>query len=32
MYAIPYQDKWTIIFNKETDSWGAFQYDFKRMC
>lgn len=27
MYAIPYADKWTIIFNKETDIWGAFQYD-----
>ncbi|MGN6419067.1 MAG: DUF2911 domain-containing protein, partial [Pseudobacter sp.] len=21
------QDKWTIIFNRETDIWGAFQYD-----
>lgn len=30
MYAIPYQDKWTIIFNKETDIWGAFQYDPKK--
>ena len=30
MYAIPYQDKWTIIFNKETDIWGAFQYDEKK--
>jgi hypothetical protein len=30
MYAIPYQDKWTIIFNKETDIWGAFQYDAKK--
>ena len=27
IYAIPYQDRWTIIFNKETDIWGAFQYD-----
>jgi hypothetical protein len=27
MYAIPYHDHWTIIFNKETDIWGAFQYD-----
>lgn len=27
MYAIPVQDKWTIIFNRETDIWGAFQYD-----
>lgn len=30
MYAIPWQDKWTIIFNKETDIWGAFQYDVKK--
>lgn len=27
MYAIPNVDKWTIIFNKATDVWGAFQYD-----
>lgn len=30
LYAIPYQDKWTIIFNTETDTWGAFQYDQKK--
>lgn len=30
IYAIPYPDKWTIIFNKETDIWGAFQYDEKK--
>jgi len=30
LYAIPFQDKWTIIFNKETDTWGAFQYDPKK--
>jgi hypothetical protein len=30
LYAIPLQDKWTIIFNKETDIWGAFQYDSKK--
>lgn len=30
MYAIPFQDKWTVIFNKETDIWGAFQYDMKK--
>ena len=30
MYAIPFQDKWTLIFNKETDIWGAFQYDDKK--
>jgi len=27
MYAIPSEDKWTIIFNRETDIWGAFLYD-----
>lgn len=27
MYAIPYADKWTIILNKETDTWGDFAYD-----
>lgn len=30
IYAIPFQDKWTVIFNKETDIWGAFQYDEKK--
>jgi hypothetical protein len=30
IYAIPYPDKWTLIFNKETDIWGAFQYDQKK--
>jgi hypothetical protein len=29
MYAIPYEDKWTIIINKETDTWGSFKYDEK---
>src|SRR6476469_7326250 len=29
MYCIPYPDKWTIILNKETDTWGAFKYDEK---
>jgi hypothetical protein len=27
LYAIPYEDKWTIILNKDTDTWGAFLYD-----
>ena len=27
MYAIPYEDKWTVIINKDTDSWGSFKYD-----
>lgn len=31
IYAIPHPDKWTIILNKETDIWGAFQYDEKRI-
>lgn len=30
LYAIPYQDKWTVILNKELDIWGAFQYDLKK--
>jgi hypothetical protein len=30
VYAIPYPDKWIIILNKETDIWGAFQYDEKK--
>lgn len=27
LYAIPFQDKWTLIVNKETDIWGSFPYD-----
>lgn len=27
IYAIPYQDKWTVIINKDTDTWGAFKYN-----
>ena len=27
MYALLNPDKWTIILNKETDTWGAFKYD-----
>ncbi len=27
LYAIPSEDKWTIIVNKENDIWGAFKYD-----
>jgi Protein of unknown function (DUF2911) len=30
LYAIPKPDKWTFILNKETDIWGAFQYDEKK--
>ena len=24
---IPYADRWTLIVNKETDTWGSFKYD-----
>jgi hypothetical protein len=27
LYAIPFQGKWTVIINKETDIWGSFRYD-----
>lgn len=27
MYAIPAADKWTMILNSETDTWGAFKYN-----
>lgn len=27
LYCIPYADKWTLIINKETDTWGGFKYD-----
>jgi len=27
MYCIPYSDNWTLIINKETDTWGSFKYD-----
>ncbi len=30
LYCIPYADKWTIIVNKETDTWGSFKYDPKK--
>ena len=30
LYCIPYPDKWTIILNKETDTWGSFKYDEKK--
>lgn len=30
MYAIPQTSNWTIIFNKDTDIWGAFGYDEKK--
>src|SRR5438046_8240301 len=30
LYAIPTESQWTIIFNKDTDIWGAFKYDEKK--
>ena len=27
LYAIPFPDKWTLIVNRETDTWGSFRYD-----
>ena len=30
LYAIVNEDKWTLILNKETDTWGAFRYDSSR--
>jgi hypothetical protein len=30
MYCIPYADKWTMIINKDTDTWGSFKYDIKK--
>lgn len=30
LYCIPYADKWTVIINKETDTWGSFKYDDKK--
>jgi hypothetical protein len=30
LYALVDEDKWTLILNKETDTWGAFRYDSSR--
>jgi len=30
LYSIPNADKWTIIFNKELETWGSFRYDEKK--
>lgn len=30
LYAIPTETKWTIVLNKDTDTWGAFVYDDKK--
>jgi hypothetical protein len=30
LYAIVLENTWTIILNKETDTWGAFKYSLKK--
>lgn len=30
LYCIPYENKWTIIINKDTFSWGSFSYNAKK--
>jgi hypothetical protein len=30
LYAVVNPDKWTIILNTDTDTWGAFKYDAKK--
>jgi Protein of unknown function (DUF2911) len=30
LYAIVNEDSWTIIVNKEVDTWGSFKYDAKK--
>lgn len=30
LYALVNPDSWTMILNKETDTWGSFKYDEKR--
>ena len=30
LYAIPTEKNWTLIVNKETDTWGHFKYDAKK--
>jgi len=30
LFAIPTPSQWTLIFNRETDVWGAFKYDEKK--
>jgi len=30
LYALVGEDVWTMILNKETDTWGAFKYDSKK--
>ena len=30
LYALVNPDKWSVIFNTDTDTWGAFKYDVKK--
>jgi hypothetical protein len=30
LYAVVNENNWTIIINKETDTWGSFKYDIKK--
>jgi len=30
LYALVYENSWTIIINKETDTWGSFKYNSKK--
>jgi len=30
IFAIPNSDKWTLIINRENDTWGSFRYDLKK--
>lgn len=30
LYAIPREDKWTVLFNRDLYTWGAFAYDAKK--
>lgn len=30
LFAIPQQDQWVVIINKQTDRWGAYTYDEKK--
>jgi hypothetical protein len=27
LYCIPFEEKWTMIVNRDTDTWGSFKYD-----
>ena len=27
VYCIPYEEKWTMIINRDTDTWGSFKYN-----